>query len=196
MGEDEAPFPVVGLGSSAGGLQALSELFAELPADPGMAFVVVQHLSPEHRSKLSSILAGSNLMPVLDVEDGVEIERNKVYVIPPSSFPTIEDGRLHVADQQGESHGFVIDVLHLAGRGAGRAGGRGRALRHANRRVAGLRRLREHGGVAVVQDPASAAFDGMPRAAIDGGVADFVLEAGEKWSRRDLNPGGRLERAK
>jgi two-component system CheB/CheR fusion protein len=103
VGEDEAPFAVVGLGSSASGLQALSELFAELPADPGMAFVV-QHLSPEHRSKLSSIPAGSNLMPVLDVEDGVEVERNKVYVIPPSSFPTIEDGRLHVADQQGESH--------------------------------------------------------------------------------------------
>jgi two-component system CheB/CheR fusion protein len=104
VGEDEAPFAVVGLGSSASGLQALSELFAELPADPGMAFVV-QHLSPEHRSKLSSILAGSNLMPVLEVEDGVgdgvEVERNKVYVIPPSSFPTIEDGRLHVADQQG-----------------------------------------------------------------------------------------------
>lgn len=98
-GRTETPaknFPIVGIGASAGGLDALTELLRELPAHTGMAFVIVQHMDPKHESALDSILARSTNMPVAQVNDGVEVEPDHVYIIPPNAQMRIERGRLRL----------------------------------------------------------------------------------------------------
>jgi two-component system, chemotaxis family, CheB/CheR fusion protein len=89
-------FPVVGIGASAGGLEAFTQLLSHLPADTGMAFVLIQHLDPKHKSLLREILDRATAMPVLEVEDGMAVEPNCVYVIPPNTKMAIAQGRLHL----------------------------------------------------------------------------------------------------
>src|SRR5271155_2456922 len=85
------PFPIVGIGASAGGLEAISNLFHELPPDTGMAFVIVQHLDPNYESQLAEIVSRSTRMPVTAIEDGVQIEPDHVYIIPPNADITLEN---------------------------------------------------------------------------------------------------------
>jgi two-component system CheB/CheR fusion protein len=119
--EDQEGVGVVAIGASAGGLEAFTELLSHLPADTGMAFVLVQHLDPKHESMLTELISRSTRMPVLEVKDGMIIEPDHVYVIPPNSTMTIHD------------HTLALDG---AGRDAGTAHGRG--LLHAEpRRSAG-----------------------------------------------------------
>jgi two-component system, chemotaxis family, CheB/CheR fusion protein len=96
----DAPFPVVGVAASAGGLEAFIDLIRHLPIDTGMAFVLVQHLSPDYESLLSEILGRVTEMPVRQVQDRMRIEPNKVYVIPPKTQMTLVDGMLHLAPRQ------------------------------------------------------------------------------------------------
>jgi two-component system CheB/CheR fusion protein len=96
--EGEA-FRIIGIGASAGGLESLEELFAQLPAAPAMAFVVIQHLSPDFRSMMGELLSRHSHMPVLVVESGMEVQPNKVYLLPPRKEMTIEGGRLLLADK-------------------------------------------------------------------------------------------------
>lgn len=172
----QLPFCVVGLGSSAGGIQALSSIFDKMPAEPDMALVIVQHMDPEHRSELASLLDASNLLPVLEIEDGTKVETNHVYVMPPSKGLLIEDGCLRLEPREEDGHGYVIDRFFssLAKDQGERAIGMLLSGTLTDG-VVGLRRIRERGGTVIVQDPKTAAFDGMPRAAIDAGLADFVL---------------------
>ena len=179
------PFPVVGIGASAGCVTALSALFQDLPADSGMAFVIVVHLSPEHESHIDAILGRVTSMPVLQVRDPVPIRPDHVYVISPALQLSMDDGHLSVAPlQRGSSPHRSIDVFF-------------RTLAAAQRERAycvvlsgtgsdgtlGLCRVKECGGVALVQAPDDAEYGDMPRSAIATGVADLVLPAAEMGPR-------------
>ncbi|WP_449433036.1 CheR family methyltransferase [Pseudomonas putida] len=174
-------FPVVGIGASAGGLEAICTLFRQMPSDSGMAFVVVLHLSPDHQSVADRIIQETTRMPVRQVTEPVPIERNNVYVISPANRLSTNDGYLRVAPanrRRGEhvaidlffrdladvhkDHAFCVV---LSGTGADGA--------------VGLSRIKEQGGVTLVQTPDDALYDSMPRAAIETGMVDLVLPAAE-----------------
>jgi two-component system, chemotaxis family, CheB/CheR fusion protein len=173
----EADFPVVALGASAGGLDALRKLFDALPADIGMAFVVIQHLDPTHASMMVDLLASHTKNKVQQASNGMPIERGNVYVIPPGSYLSIRGDVLHLSEPS-ERHGarlpFDFFLRSLATErgvhaicvilsGTGSDGSRG------------LEVIKQKGGLVVVQSPEDAAYDGMPRSAIKTGFADFVL---------------------
>ncbi len=174
-------FPVVGLGASAGGLEAVGKLLDALPADGGMAFILVQHLDPTHESMMVDLLRGHTAMTVVQAADAMLVERNHVYVIPPQSDLSIRKGALHLSpprERRGARMPFDFFLRSLAeecGRlavcvvlsGTGADG------------TVGLKAIKEKGGLIVVQDPAEAAFDGMPRSAISTGAADLVLTVSE-----------------
>jgi two-component system CheB/CheR fusion protein len=166
---------VVGIGASAGGVQALQRLFGALPANTGAAFVVVVHLDPEARSEMSTILAMRTRMPVAQVDKPIPLQADHVYVIPP-------DRRLHITNDEiataefdeprgkrapidlffrslAEHHGDGCAVI-LTGAGSDGA--------------VGVRALKESGGIILVQDPNEAEFPSMPRSAIATGIADFI----------------------
>jgi two-component system CheB/CheR fusion protein len=177
----QQPLRVVGIGASAGGLEALEALFDNIPPETGMAFVVVQHLSPEFKSVMGELLARHTRMPICIVEDGVAIERDHVYLIPPGKEMIVSDGRLLLSDRDPQTElTLPIDVFFRSlaqdcGRqsaaivlsGGGTDGSRGVQDVHAA------------GGLVLVQDPRTAQFDGMPRAACETGVADDVLPPAE-----------------
>lgn len=172
-------FPVVGIGASAGGLPALVRLFENMPAVHEMAFVVILHLSPKHPSSAAAILQRATRMPVLQVTSKVQIEPGHVYVIAPNQHMSMVDGLLLVdpLDRPRGKH-IAIDMFF-----------RTLAEVHRERAVAivlsgtgadgavGLTRVKEQGGVTLVQAPADAEHDGMPTAAIRTGAVDFVLPA-------------------
>lgn len=172
-----APTYVVGVGASAGGLEALEAFFGQVPLDSGMAFVVVQHLSPDFRSLMDEILARRTKLPVHLVEDGMQVEPNSVYLIPAKKEMIISGGRLLLSDRAREQElSLPIDVFFrsLAQDCQARAvavvlsGGGSDGSR-------GIRDVHEVGGLVLVQDADSAQFDGMPRTARDAGVADAVM---------------------
>lgn len=171
------PFLVVGIGASAGGLPALLRLFEQMPTHNGMAFVVVLHLSPKHQSNADQLLQRATRMPVLQVVETVKIEPNHVYVIAPSKQLTMMDGSLTVADmQRPRGQHIAIDAFFRTLAEAQRersvaivlsgTGGDG---------AVGIGRVKELGGVIVVQHPGDAEHDGMPLTAIGTGLVDFVL---------------------
>ena len=170
-------FPVVGLGASAGGLDAFKKLFDALPATCGMAFVLIQHLDPKHQSLMADLLATHTSLKVLQAEHGMPVERDHVYLIPPGRYLAIEDGSLRLSippDRHGARMPFDFFLRSLAGECGNRAicavlsgSGSDGSL--------GLKAVKEKGGLVIVQDPEDAAFDGMPRSAIMTGDADFIL---------------------
>ena len=172
------PFLVVGIGASAGGLEAFRELLEALPASTGMAFVFVQHLAPGHESMLSTLLAGYTRMPVHEVKDKMTVERDHVYVIPPNARLGIRNGRLDlIALEESAAKGHrAID--HFFRSLAEDVGGKAVGVLLSGTGsdgVLGLQAIKAMGGITLAQDAKSAKFDSMPRAAADAGVADFVL---------------------
>jgi two-component system CheB/CheR fusion protein len=174
-------FPVVGIGASAGGLEALIKLFDALPADTGMGFVLIQHLDPTHKSMMAGLLAGHTAMTVLEAADLMPVERDHVYVIPPGAYLAIRKGTLRLTrprESRGARLPFDFFLRALAEDCAKRAvcvvlsgsGADGSA---------GLAAVHDKGGYVIVQDPKDAASDGMPRSAIRTGVADRVLPVAE-----------------
>jgi two-component system, chemotaxis family, CheB/CheR fusion protein len=174
-------FPVVGIGASAGGLPALLTLFGNLPADNGMAFVVILHLSPKHESTADQVLQRATRMPVVQVTESVKIAPNHVYVIAPSKQLSMTDGMLVVTEMhRPRGQHIAIDAFFrtLAEAQQERAvaivlsgtGGDG---------ATGIGRVKEKGGVIVVQSPSDAEHDGMPLAAIGTGLVDFILPVAE-----------------
>jgi two-component system CheB/CheR fusion protein len=189
-------FPVVGLGASAGGLEALFRLFDALPADTGMAFVLIQHLDPTHSSMMAGLLTGHTAMKVLEAVDGMPLERDHAYVIPPGVYLSLREGALRLTRPR-ERHGarmpFDFFLRSLAEDCGARAvcvvlSGTG------SDGSIGLTAIHDRGGLVIVQDPQDAAQDGMPRSAIRTGVADLVLPAAEipaalaKHSRKSNRP--------
>ncbi|MEF2549840.1 chemotaxis protein CheB [Aurantimonas sp. A2-1-M11] len=172
-----AAIPVVGIGASAGGIEALSLFFDAMPADSGCAFVVVLHLDPKRESELARILASHTTMTVVQVEDGMRLAANHVYVIAPDTDLKVSNGGLQVS-RPTEPHGqrHPVDVLFssLA------ADQRQRAIAivlsgTGSNGTAGLRDVRAEGGMSLVQSPETAKFDGMPRSAISADLADHVV---------------------
>ena len=175
------PFFVIGIGASAGGIQALQRFLEGMPIDTGMAFVVVLHLSPKHESNLDHILQSCTRMPVLQVTKTVPIQPNHVYIISPASDLLMNDGHLQVASAArprgrhtsidlflrslGEVHRERAVGIILSGTGSDGA--------------VGIARIKERGGITLVQSPTDAEFDSMPQNAIATGVVDFVLPASE-----------------
>ncbi len=174
-----ADFPIVGIGASAGGLAAFEAFFRQMPAetDSGMAFVLVQHLAPDHTSILGELIRRFTRMPVYDVVDGMVIRRNSIYIIPPNTDLALFHGRLHLlapitprgihlpidhffrslAQDKGEA------AICIVFSGAGSDG------------TLGVRAVKEVGGMVMVQTPESAEYESMPRNALATGLVDYVL---------------------
>ena len=177
--------PIVGIGASAGGLEALEQFLAKVPPDSGMAFVVIQHLDPTHKGIMTQLLQRTTAMTVVQATNRAKVKPNHVYVIPPNKDMSLLHGALHLFapaaprglrlpidfffrsladDRREESIGVILSGMGSDG-------------------TLGLRAIKERAGLTLVQTPASAKFDGMPRSAIDTGVADIVAPVGELPAR-------------
>ena len=177
--EGSTPFPVVGIGSSAGGLEALQLFLKHIPNASGIAFVIIQHLDPTHKGIMVELLQRVTAMPVCQVSDNLEIKPDHVYLIPPNQDMSILHGKLFLLDMiQPRGLRLPIDFFfrsmaddlkqHSIGVILSGMGSDG---------TLGLRAIKEKGGGVFVQEPSSAKFDGMPRSAIDEGLADVVAPA-------------------
>ena len=181
-GTEKIPlFPIVALGASAGGLEALEAFFEHIPADSGLAFVVVQHLDPKHDDMLSELLQRRTMMPVSRITDGMKAEPNHVHVIPPNRDLSILHGVLYLLEHPaelgprqpidfffrslGEDWRERSVAVVLSGMGSDG--------------TAGAKAIKEHGGVVFVQDPESAKFDSMARSVIKAELADVIAAAEE-----------------
>lgn len=174
-------FAIVGLGASAGGLEALEQFFAHVPKESGLGFVVVQHLDPTHKGILVELLQRFTSMPVVQIRDRMAVEPNHVYVIPPNKDLSILHGVLHLLapavprglrlpidfffrsladDLQERSIGIILSGMGSDG-------------------TLGFRAIKEKGGAAFVQAPASSKFESMPQTAIEAGLADVIAPAEE-----------------
>ncbi len=169
--------PVVGVGASAGGLEAFTELLKHLPADTGMGFVLVQHLDPEHESSLTEILARHSPMPVREVTDGTQIEPDHVYIIPPGKRMTVEDRVLKLEPRgEGYSSYHTIDAFFGSLAVDCESGCIGVVLSGtANDGTVGLEEIKAAGGITFAQDERSAAQPSMPLNAVASGCVDYVM---------------------
>ncbi|MDO8287769.1 MAG: CheR family methyltransferase [Parvibaculum sp.] len=174
-------FLVVGIGASAGGLDACRKLARSLPAESGMAFILIQHLDPTHESMMVDLLAGHTLIKVQQATDGMLIEPDNFYVIPPGHFLAIEDGRLKLSKPQAR-HGARMPFDFLLQSMAEDCGSRSVCVVLSGTGTdgsAGLKAVKEKCGFVIVQDPDDATYDGMPRNAIITGLVDLVLPVDE-----------------
>ncbi len=174
-------FPIVGIGASAGGLEALEQFLGHVPAGSGLAFVIGQHLDPTRKGIMAELLQRATKMKVFQVKDRTRVRPDCVYVIPPNKDLSLLHGVLHLLppttarglrlpvdyffrslaqDQQEHSIGVILSGMGSDG-------------------TLGLRAIKEKAGVVLVQTPLTAKFDGMPRSAIDAGLADSVAPADE-----------------
>ncbi|HNW43808.1 MAG TPA: chemotaxis protein CheB [Elusimicrobiales bacterium] len=175
--------PVVGLGASAGGLEALEAFFGAVPTDCGLAFVVVMHLAPKHKGMIAELLQRSTTLKVTQARDGVRVEPGGVYVIPPNADLSIRSGVLRLAkaapgaglrlpinyffrslaaDRQADAIGIVLSGMGSDG-------------------TLGLRAIKDAAGLTLAQAAAGAKFDSMPRSAVASGAADISLPAGQLY---------------
>ncbi len=174
-------FPIVGIGASAGGLAAFEAFFSAISGETGMAYVLVQHLAPDHKSILSELVKRHTRMPVQEVEDGMVVKPDCAYIIPPSLDMALLDGRLHLLQPSAprglrlpidfffrslaqDQHERAICVV-LSGSGSDG--------------TLGARAVKGEGGLVLAQTPSTAAYDGMPRSVIATGLVDFLLAPGE-----------------
>src|ERR1043166_6110777 len=174
-------FLVVGLGASAGGIQALKRFFAEVPENSGVAYVVILHMSPAHESKLAEILQTTSPIPVTQVSERVKVEPNHVYVIPPSHNLAMTDGHLALTNMIGaEERRSPVDLFFrtLAQANDSRAVSVILSGTGANGSL-GLKRIKEAGGIAFAQDPSEAEYSDMPQNAIATGLIDHILPVKE-----------------
>jgi two-component system CheB/CheR fusion protein len=184
---------VVGVGASAGGLDAFSELLSHLPMDTGMGFVLVQHLSPGQESLLSELLGRTTQMPVVTAEDGMVVEANHVYVIPPNVQMTIDQRQLHlVACEQSLGRVKTIDVFFESLAADQKNQAIAIVLSGSNNDGAvGVEAIRAEGGIVFAQTRETAEFSEMPAAAVATGKVDFVLapaEMAEELVKLKLHP--------
>jgi two-component system, chemotaxis family, CheB/CheR fusion protein len=170
-------FPIVGIGASAGGLDAYLQLLQHLGPDTGMAFVLVQHLDPRHESRLTELLARATPMPVTEASHGLAIQPNHVYVIPPNANLAVSRGVLQVTPRkEGRGPHLPVDFLFrsLAEDEQTRAIGVVLSGTGSDGTL-GLSEIKAIGGITFAQDEETAGHSGMPRSAIDSGCVDFVL---------------------
>jgi len=169
-------FPVIGVGASAGGLEAFKRLIRAIPPSSGMAFILVQHLEPNHESLLSEILQKSTSIPVQEITDNVHVEPDHIYIIPSNKLLTAYDGRLRLRARPRNEKNLPIDLFFTSLAEVHGSYAVGVVLSGtASDGTQGLKAIREKGGMTFAQEQGSAAFRGMPQSAIDAGVVDFIL---------------------
>ncbi|MCA1827371.1 MAG: PAS domain S-box protein, partial [Myxococcales bacterium] len=176
-----APKLIVGIGASAGGLEPLERFFAAMPSDTGMAFVVLQHLSPDFESRMDELLGRQTRMPILKVTDGIQVEPDRIYLIPPRKEMIVAGGRLLLTDKD-DTRGFSLPIDHFFRSLAHDAGRRAVAIVLSGAGSDGSRGIREvhdAGGLVLCQVPEVARFQGMPLSAKQTGVVDAFLPADE-----------------
>jgi two-component system, chemotaxis family, CheB/CheR fusion protein len=179
--EDEVPFPIVGIGASAGGLDAFERFFKAMPSDSGLAFVLIQHLDPTHKSMLPELIQRFTRMKVEQIQDGIKIHPNSVYIIPPHWHVAILNGSLFLLEPsvtagtrtpidsffrslaEDRKERSICIVLS----GTGTEG------------TLGIGAIKGEGGMVMVQNPETAQYDGMPRSAVATGLADFIVDVEE-----------------
>jgi len=183
--KEQSQFPIVGIGASAGGLEALEQFFGNMSKDSGMAFVVIQHLDPNHVGIMPELLQRITPMKVFQASDRLKVKPNCVFVIPPNKSLSILNGALHLFDPV-ETRGLRLPVdiffrsladdrqeqsigIILSGMGSDGS--------------LGLKAIKEKNGIVLVQDPATAKFDGMPRSATEAVIADVIAPAEELPAR-------------
>src|SRR5271156_2450734 len=179
VGDDD--FLVVGIGASAGGLDACRKLIAALPEPCGMSFILIQHLDPSHESMMVDLLKGYTSMAVIQAADGMPIERERLYVIAPGTYLSVVDRRLRVSLPEAR-HGARLPFDFLLRSLAKDFGARAVAVILSGTGAdgsVGLKALEESGGFIVAQEPKEAGYAGMPSSAIDTCLVDLVLPASE-----------------
>lgn len=195
--DDDDAFLIVGIGASAGGLEAFKTFFSELPDVPGMAFVIVQHLDPTHKSLMVDLLKKYTKMQISEVKDHTKVLKDHIYIIPPNKDMAIFNGILHLMEpslprgfrkpidffQRSLANDQGVRAVGIILSGTGTEG------------TMGLKDIKGHGGLTIVQDPETAQYDGMPRNVIAAGAQDFILPIKEipklliKYSKnRNLKP--------
>jgi len=172
-------FPVVGIGASAGGLAAFESFFSGMPVDtpPGMAFVLVQHLAPDHRSILAELIRRFAPMEIFEVTDGMKVEVNCAYIIPPNKDMAFSGDALHLFEPEAP-RGRRLPIDYFFSSLARDQGNRAICIvlsGTGSDGTQGMRAVKAKGGMAMAQDPESANFDGMPRSAINTGLVDYQL---------------------
>ncbi|HWY48334.1 MAG TPA: chemotaxis protein CheB [Bryobacteraceae bacterium] len=169
-------FPIIGVGASAGGLEAFTELLHALPRNNGMAFVFVQHLDPKHVSMLAEILARESKMPVLEARSGVQVQPDHVYVIPRNTSVSIAKRTLRLGPRSLVSGQLTsIDTFfHALAEDQGMRSIGVLLSGNGSDGTSGLKAIKSAGGIALVQDPETAKYEGMPHSAIEAGCVDFV----------------------
>ena len=172
------PFPVVGIGASAGGLDAFKRLLKAIPEDSGMAYVLVQHLDPTHESLLPELLQKVTRIPVLEISDDMKVAPNHIYIIPSNKMLIANDGVLELSPRitKKNERNLPIDIFfsslaevhqsHAIGVVLSGTGSDG---------TKGLKVIKDHGGITFAQDEQSATYEGMPNSAVQAGVVDFIL---------------------
>jgi chemotaxis methyl-accepting protein methylase/PAS domain-containing protein len=174
-------FPIVGIGASAGGLEALEQFMQRVPAGSGMAFVIVQHLDPTRKGLMAELLQRSTRMKVIQVKDRMRVKPDCVYVIPPNKDMSILHGVLHLFETAG-ARGLRLPIDYFLRSLAQdqQQSGIGVILSGmGSDGTLGLRDIKEKAGLALAQEPTTAKFDSMPRSVIDAGLADIVAPADE-----------------
>ena len=177
QGNQNELFPVVGIGASAGGLEAFEQLLSHLPDDTGMAFAIIQHLAADRESLLSEILRRSTQMPVTQVKGNTPLEPNCIYVIPPNAKMTLADGELHLSPRENiRGRPMPVDAF-FASLAAGR-GSQAIAIVLSGTDgdgASGIEEVKAAGGITFAQCEATAQFNGMPNTAAATGQVDFIL---------------------
>ena len=171
----EQNFPIVGIGASAGGLDAFKSLLKAIPENSGMAYVLVQHLDPAHGSILPEILQRVTKIPVLQITDDIQLAPDHIYVIPPNKMLISTDGVLKLTERAKKIN-LSIDIFFTSLAEVHKEFAVGVVLSGTGTDgTLGLKVIKEHGGISIAQDTESAAYDGMPQSAINAGVVDFIL---------------------
>lgn len=189
------PFPIVAIGASVGGLKAITALLNNVSANTGMAFIFVQHLSPNHKSLLTELLSKITKMKVQDIEDMEKIIPDNVYVIPFNKGIEVTDGHIKLIPRTKQGKPISIDILFSSLAETHKENVVGVVLSgNLDDGTEGLKAIKDAGGITFAQD-CSADADSMPTSAISSGVVDFVLSAkgiGQELS--GINVGGVLKR--
>ncbi len=170
-------YPIVGLVASAGGLDAFKRFFSAMPADSGMAFVLIPHLDPSHESMMVELLSKLTSMPVIEAKQDMEVQVNRIYIIPPSNFLSISGGRLQLSDPPLD-HGWQTSIDYFLRSLARDQGERAIGIvlsGTGSHGTLGVREIKLCGGMVMAQQPDTAEYNQMPLSAIASGVIDFVL---------------------
>ena len=173
-------FPVVGIGASAGGLEAYKKLLPAIPVNSGMAYVLVQHIDPTHQSLLTVLLQKTTAIPVIEITDKVQVQPDHIYVIPSNKMLMAKDNILQLSPRPAKNkvqRNEVIDIFFTSLAEVYEAYAIGIVLSGtATDGTKGLKAIKDHGGITLTQSIASAAYEGMPNSAIESGFVDFILD--------------------